>query len=147
MGQENYLRKLARLCAWHPQLARGAMSFTQLRNLALRIGAVRGVRVVVDLEPWPWPASVRWVGDVLAVTVDSRQSRPGRVYALAHEIGHIALGHCDLSGERVWYCRDGEDADAMEEEADAFASFATRSPGCAAWAAALDDQLGLGIPR
>jgi hypothetical protein len=137
--------KLRALCRWHPQLARGAMSWAQLRNLARRIGAARGVEVVVDVVAWPWPATARWVGDVLAITVDGRQSRAGRIYALAHEVGHLALGHCSLRDRDVWFHRDGVCSDEMESEADLFAQLATSSPGCAAWEAVLRDQLGLGI--
>jgi hypothetical protein len=139
--------KLKKLMAWHAPLRRGAMSFAQLRNLARRIGELRSVVVRVKLEPWPFSGTVAWIGEALVIRVDSRLSPGDQLDALAHEVGHLALGHYNLREREVWYLQDNGPDDLWEQEAEVFVSLATRSPGSAAWAAALNDQLPLGIER
>lgn len=121
--------KLRRVTNWHAPLARGGMSWAGLRALASRIGTARGVEIVVAEDPWPFSGSLQRVGDRLVIKVDSRRNLAERTYALAHEVGHLALGHYDIHAREVWYHTDGPNADELEAEADVFAGWATRTPG------------------
>jgi Zn-dependent peptidase ImmA (M78 family) len=58
--------------------------------------------------------------------VDSRADADRRHAILAHEVGHLVLGHYERSDD-VWFLTDGAGADEWEIEADLFAFFALRS--------------------
>jgi Zn-dependent peptidase ImmA (M78 family) len=85
----------------------------------------RGIPVI-PLDNVPQP-SFQGIACITAATpvilLGHRYDAPGRVaYIIAHELGHIALGHCDP----VHLVADEEggvpDDDAMERAADAFAT-------------------------
>lgn len=156
--------KLLKLARWHPPIARGGMTWGQLRDLAHRIAEKRGLRAKVTLTNWPFRGSVQRVEDVLAIHVDQvqaprwtgpdpmpkhvvlHQRKNDQVYALAHEVGHVAMGHYELSDEGIWFHVDGAGDCELEAEADAFAHLVTRSPGVPVdWL--LSDQLDLGGRR
>jgi hypothetical protein len=126
--------KLRDLGREHPDLARGGLSWDQLVTLARRIGAARGVEVDVRAHSWPWGGSVQWFGSALAISIDDRRPRAEQVWALAHEVGHLALGHCHLEEpEHAWCVHAGSKEDLEQEAAaECFAAFATRAPGGAA---------------
>lgn len=142
--------RLDRLVRWHPTIARGGMSWGQLKDLAKRIAARRGLECRVHLKPWPWRGSVTMSFGALIIHVDQEQGLPARdaawsapqpaheearrraaaqLAALAHEVGHVALGHYSLGERGVWFHQDGDSGDELEWEADAFSFVATRSPG------------------
>lgn len=80
------------------------------------------------MRPWPSEGSVRQIGRRLVVNIDSRLSKSDRVFALAHEAGHVLLGHYQLDEEGVWFMREPKDpGDDFEVEADFFAMFVCRS--------------------
>lgn len=83
---------------------------------------------MVVVKPWPSEGSVRQIGRRLVVNIDSRQSRTNRIFALAHEAGHVLLGHYQSSEDGVWFMREPKDpGDDLEAEADFFAMFVCRS--------------------
>jgi hypothetical protein len=89
--------------------------------------ARRGLDLVVDVCPWPDAGSVQKIGRRLVVTVDSRQSKSDQLFALAHEAGHVLLGHYALD-DGIWTMREQKaPGDDFEAEADFFAMFVCRS--------------------
>jgi hypothetical protein len=104
------------------------MTFDQLRSLLRSRARAMGLELMVSIRPWPDGGAVQRIGNVLLVTIDSRQSLPDRVEALAHEAGHILFGHYTMD-DGVWTLvppKPGFD-DEWEREADYFAMFACRS--------------------
>jgi hypothetical protein len=134
--------KLLKLALWHPPIRRGAMTLSELRLLVHRIAKKRGLKAIVMIHPWPFRGSVQRDGGWLIIHIDSRQGLDGVVHpdilrlmevrqiiALAHEVGHVALGHYQLQEEGVWFHSDGGGDDAFEWEAEYFADVVTLSPG------------------
>ncbi len=106
------------------------------------------------MQRWPYRGSVTRVDNLLMIHIDARQDPhhfPGyrahtplyaglegdawrreaeQVYALAHEIGHVALGHYQLrNDDGYWHFTHGDSEDILEVEADHFAALVTRTPG------------------
>lgn len=104
------------------------MSFEGIRDLLMTRAHRRGLELVVKLKPWPEPGTARRIGNRLVINIDIRQPPGDRVFALAHEAGHILFGHYELEDE-VWTLAEGKGSDEWECEADYFAWFATRTPG------------------
>lgn len=111
-----------------PGFDRGGMSRQQLTMLLARYAVRANLTPVVRFDPWPFRGSVQRFGDRLTVVVDSRLEHEQRLATLAHEVGHVALGHYALE-EGCWYFTDSEGMNEWEWEADLFARIALRSPG------------------
>ncbi len=118
--------RLIRLTGRYRTLQRGGLSFHQLREIAVRWGARHQLHVHILLLPWPESGSVQRAGDTVGIFINSRANVAERTYALAHEVGHLLLGHYDTRD--VWFLLDGPRACDWEDEADCFAAFATRTP-------------------
>lgn len=117
------------------------MSFNQLQTLLETRAKAKGYELKVKLQPWPGGGSCQKVRWKIVVPIDSRLPPFERLHALAHESGHILLGHYELDDE-VWLLQDGEGDSQWEAEANLFAALATRTPGTpAGWF--LDEQLKL----
>ena len=71
-------------------------------------------------RPWPWPASVQPAGGAITIVVDSERPLAQRTISLAHEVGHIALGH--YATDDFWTDSEGPQSAAEELEADLFAA-------------------------
>lgn len=104
----------------YPRLARGGLNIRQLKELASRLAARKGFRLDVAFAPWPWPATIQRAGQVLFITVDSRRHPADQASALAHEVGHLVLGH--LHAEPFWTDVDGPLQREEDELADLFAA-------------------------
>jgi hypothetical protein len=104
------------------------MTFDQLSRLLRARAKSRGLELVVEVTPWPYAGSLQKIGTAIFIWIDSRRSPSDRLYALAHEAGHLLFGHYNLADE-VWHLIEGPGADEWEWEADLFAQFATRTPG------------------
>lgn len=112
----------------YPTLRRGGMTWAQLCGVLRARAQRRGVGLDVDLCPWPDRGAVERFGNLLVVYVDSRQSKGDQLRALAHEAGHVLLGHYQLEQE-VWFQIDTGPDNPWEAEADWFADFALRTAG------------------
>jgi hypothetical protein len=112
--------RLAYLIRHYPILARGGLSRRQLKDLAVRIARRMGYTVEFVHTTWPWPATISRVATRLVITVDSRRSALDQLMALAHEVGHVALGHYQLEG--FWTEMDGPYSREEDAWADVFAS-------------------------
>lgn len=121
------LRAIASTC---PAFGRGGISWHQLRDLAGAWGRTVGLRVAVDLRHgWPFGGSIQTFGRRLVVFIDAALPDWERRHVLAHEIGHLVLGHYDLDDDIPWFLSDSDGASELEQEAQTFAFLATRSPG------------------
>lgn len=122
--------RVARVAELAPSFRDGGLSWHELREVARVWGASVGLRVAIDLrEGWPLSGSIQRIGEALVVFIDARLGHWARRYVLAHEVGHLVLGHYDVADDRPWYMTDGLGASEMEREAETFACLATRSPG------------------
>lgn len=115
-----FRRRLYELIRCYPRLARGGLNQRELLDLARRVARRSGLSVRVAFKPWPWPASVVRIARTLVIIVDEDRIPAEQVLALAHEVGHIALGH--YHAERFWADTDGLACSVEEQEADLFAS-------------------------
>lgn len=120
---EHRIRRLMKL---HPPLREGALSWRGLIGLAQRVTRRLDLDCSVKLRPCPYGGSVGRIGPRVTYTIDSRADRDQRRRILAHEIGHVALGHYALEDE-VWYYTDDPQDDPYEGEADLFEAVALRS--------------------
>lgn len=117
---EEFRGRLISLARRYPRLARGGLNRRQLKDLARHVAQRSGFYVRFTFEPWPWPATVHRMGRTLAVTVDSRRHPADQLMALAHEVGHIALGHYRLGD--FWTEVDGPYSREEDGWADLFAA-------------------------
>jgi len=108
------------LAARFPRLRRGGLNRKELEDLARRVGRRLGKEVRVRYRPWPWPASVQPAGGSVTIVVDSDRPPAQRVISLAHEVGHLALGHYAL--DDFWTDSEGSQSLLEEMEADLFAA-------------------------
>lgn len=104
----------------YPRLRRGGLSRKDLEDLARRVGRRMGKEVKVRYRPWPWPASVQPAGGSISIIVDSHRPPAQRVLSLAHEVGHLALGH--YAFDDFWTDSEGPQSLIEEMEADLFAA-------------------------
>lgn len=115
-----FCSRLAALAHRYPSLARGGLNRLQLRDLAGRLARRLGYHLEIVSAPWPWPATISRVGDNLVITVDDRRGPADQLMALAHEVGHIALGH--LRTAPFWTDVDGPHLLEEDAWADLFAA-------------------------
>jgi hypothetical protein len=111
-----------------------------LEGLTAALQSVRGRRIeVIDVDDLPLAVCGRWGSAPTCDTLSLRKGLPSRSWTLAHELGHVALGHvgrpvveaggADVSAANtslVEYMlnRGGTEGDvdvAQEDEAEAFA--------------------------
>lgn len=118
--EREFRGRLAYLIKHHPILARGGLSRRQLKELAARIARRMGYCVEFVFTSWPWPATVSRIATRLVITVDNRRSAVEQLMALAHEVGHVALGHYQLEG--FWTETDGPYSREEDAWADVFAA-------------------------
>lgn len=118
--------RLRRLMALHPPLKRGALGWRGLVGLAHRVVGKLDLRCSVVLRANPFRGHVSRVGSRVTFTIDAALGKHERCQVLAHEVGHVALGHYQLDDE-VWYYTDDPIGDPQEEEADLFEVVALRS--------------------
>lgn len=104
----------------YPRLARGGLNIHQLKDLASRIAARQGLRADIAFVPWPWPATIQQAGSRVLITVDSDRHIADQAMALAHEVGHLVLGH--LHTEPFWTDVDGPVQHEEDALADLFAA-------------------------
>jgi hypothetical protein len=117
---QEFRSRLASLARRYPSLARGGLSRQQLKELASRLARRLGYHLEIVSAPWPWPATISRVGDNLVITVDHRRDALAQLMALAHEVGHVALGH--MHAEPFWTDVDGPYSREEDEWADLFAA-------------------------
>lgn len=116
-------------CARYPTLRRGGMSFDQVKRMLKSRAQRKGLKLNVELMPWPHGGSLAYRDGVITITIDNRRSPSDQLFALAHEAGHLIFGHYEFD-EEIWTLVEGPDGnDEWEEEANLFAQFATRTPG------------------
>jgi IrrE N-terminal-like domain len=108
-----------------------------LEGLTAALERSRGRRIeIVDVDDLPLAVCGRWSSAPTHDTLSLRQGLPSRNWTLAHELGHVMLGHkgrpiaaadvmaADMSLVEYMLNRGGDDDDAdsrQEEEAEAFA--------------------------
>ncbi len=146
--KESLERRILRLMNQHPPLRKGALGWRGLVGLANRVVHRIDARleVMVKLRPNPFRGHVRRIGNRVTFSIDASLSRRERELVLAHEIGHVALGHYLLADE-VYYYSDNPQGDVEEQEADLFEMVALRSMFVPLEWIVQPEQLPLGIPR
>jgi len=117
---KEFRSRLAALARRYPTLARGGLSSAQLVDLSRRLALRLGYRLEVVRTAWPWPATISRIADTLVITIDDRRDPGDQLMALAHEVGHIALGHMRTSP--FWTEVDGPYALEEDAWADLFAA-------------------------
>lgn len=117
---QEFRSRLLDLSKRFPRVARGGLGQRELVDLAKRVARHAGYSVDVAFRPWPWPAAVTRIGRTLLITVDDRRHPADQVMALAHEVGHIVLGH--YHAEPFWTEVDGPYQRDEDRQADLFAS-------------------------
>lgn len=120
MTVNEFRRRMYGLILLYPRLARGGLDRDQLRDLVCRVARRRGYYARVTYRPWPWPATTQLMDDSIEIVVDSRRHPAEQVMALAHEVGHVCLGH--LHEDVFWTEVDGPYLRQQDEWADLFAS-------------------------
>ena len=120
MTVNEFRRRMYELVQLYPRLARGGLNSAQLRDLVRCVARRRGWDARVTYRPWPWPGTTQLIGDSIEIVVDSRRNPAEQVMALAHEVGHVCLGH--LHEDVFWTELDGPYSREQDEWADLFAS-------------------------
>lgn len=117
---KRFRERFFRLAAHYPRLRRGGLTVSDLEDLARRIGRRFNIEVFVQRSDWPWPASIQRIAGALLIHVDARRLPAQQVLSLAHEVGHLALGHYQL--DDFWTDCDGPQSREEEHAADLFAA-------------------------
>lgn len=96
----SFQRRFFAAAAIYPRLRRGGLTKQDLIDLARRYGRRLGLDVIIDFGPWPWRGSIRRLGNTIVINIDNRTDLAEQVGTLAHEVGHLVLGHYRL--EPFW---------------------------------------------
>lgn len=116
---QGFRDRFYRLSRTYARIARGGLTVYDLKDLARRLARRVGLDVDIAFCRWPWPGTLQRLGDTLVITVDDRQNRGMQAYSLAHELGHVGLGHYRL--DDFWTDGHGPRSKAEDHEADLFA--------------------------
>ena len=120
MTVNEFRRRIYELAQLYPRLERGGLNAAQLRDLVRSVARRRGWGARVTYRPWPWPGTTQLIGDSIEIVIDSRRNPAEQVLTLAHEAGHVCLGHLD---DDVFCTElDGPYSREQDEWADLFAS-------------------------
>lgn len=119
-GASDFLDRIRRLIRFYPRLARGGLDRHQLQDLARRVARRAGYALDVAYQPWPWPGTTQVIGQTIAITIDDRRHPYEQLRSLAHEVGHLCLGH--LREDDFWTDIDGPRLRDEDDWAEAFAA-------------------------
>lgn len=121
MTVNEFRRRMYELVQLYPRLARGGLNSAQLRDLVRCVARRRGWDARVTYRPWPWPGTTQIIGDSIEIVVDSRRHPYEQLRSLAHEVGHVCLGHLRADDD-WWTDLDGPTSRAEDDWAEAFAA-------------------------
>lgn len=120
-----FRQRFLALARRYPRLKRGRLGKPELLDLARRYARSHGYDLIVRHCPWPWYGTIRRMDQTIVITIDSRQNARWQLGTLAHEVGHLVLGHYLL--EPFWADATSPANREEESEADAFAALVTQT--------------------
>lgn len=121
MTANEFRRRFYALARIYPRLTRGGLNREQLQDLVTRVARRRGYSAHVVHQPWPWPATTQLMATSIEITIDSRRHPYEQLRSLAHEVGHVCLGHC-CAEDDFWTDLDGPTHREEDGWAELFAS-------------------------
>lgn len=112
--------------ATHPDLLGGRLTWNGARGLCRRLG----VRLIIT--PLVREAQVIAPLGTPVILLNSEVPPRRHTYRVAHELGHVLMGHAESGDELVYHLSPCEPDDPREDEAELLATLLCQGPGFAA---------------